>query len=181
MINDAHLSFFSKTKFLIFNMKSNKIISTWVAVISLLATASCKENSLGYVKSEKIIDEYAGSISRRNEFVNKSKIWQANLDSLAAELNALPVNKRSLKEQQFNVYKNSIQQKAMNEKDLINNIILNEINMFINKYGKENGYGIILGATENGNIVYASDEKDITNEILSGLNDQYIKHNPVKK
>ena len=70
-------------------------------------------------------------------------------------------------------YRQAIQEKAQSEEAHSNQVILGEINGYIKYYGKEKGYDFILGATDNGNIVYAAEGKDITEEVLAGLNKQY--------
>jgi outer membrane protein len=45
-------------------------------------------------------------------------------------------------------------------------IIWDNINASILKYGKKNDVDFILGAQGNGNIMYASDKKDITQDVI---------------
>jgi outer membrane protein len=51
--------------------------------------------------------------------------------------------------------------------------ILDKVNDFIKRYGKDHGYTFIMAATQYGNIVYAEDYVDITDEVLVGLNAEY--------
>ena len=45
----------------------------------------------------------------------------------------------------------------------------------IRQYGKENNYTFILGANEGGSVLYGKDNKDITDELIRYLNQQYKK------
>ena len=46
-------------------------------------------------------------------------------------------------------------------------IIWGEINRILSEYGKKNGIDFILGAKGDGNIMFASDRCDITEEVLN--------------
>ena len=43
----------------------------------------------------------------------------------------------------------------------------------IREYGKKKGYSLIIGANDSGNLLYGSESKDITNDVLEYLNQQY--------
>jgi outer membrane protein len=45
----------------------------------------------------------------------------------------------------------------------------------VEEYGKENGYDLILGTTTSGNILYGTEKKDITEQVLNALNNAYEK------
>jgi outer membrane protein len=49
-------------------------------------------------------------------------------------------------------------------------VIWEKINQKVNEYGKEQGYDYIFGAKGDGSIMYASDHKDITKEIIAYIN-----------
>jgi hypothetical protein len=61
----------------------------------------------------------------------------------------------------------------------VNQEILAEINTYIKQYGKEKGYDFILGATDNGNIVYAAEGKDITDDVLAGSTSSTTNSTPL--
>jgi outer membrane protein len=48
------------------------------------------------------------------------------------------------------------------------------VNEYVKRYGEKNGYTIILANTQIGNIAYAEDRIDITDEVLKGLNSEYV-------
>ena len=51
--------------------------------------------------------------------------------------------------------------------------LLKKVNHYLKEYGKSKQYDFILGANESGSIVYATPAKDLTNDVLAGLNQQY--------
>lgn len=77
------------------------------------------------------------------------------------------------KQQQLADYQKATQENAANEDGKMTKQVIDEVNQYIKNYGQQNGLRIILAATEYGNIAYAEDGIDITEEILDGLNKKY--------
>lgn len=150
------------------------------------------EQKIVYVETNKLLENYEGMKSARLEFQQKATQWQANIDTLQAELereiqnheatkSGMTSKERELSEkliatkrQQFVDYQNGIQQKSQQEDFQMTEKVLTEINAFIESYGKEKGYDLILGANNSGNIVYANDYLDITDELQQELNANYL-------
>lgn len=145
---------------------------------------------LVYVDSTKIIDEYKGMQSARKAYQEKAAAWKGNIDTLTTEVQkeimkyeksskSLSPKERQLseevirlKQKQLYDYQEAIGRQAREEDDKMTADVLNQINAYIKKYGAEKGYKIVLG-TANGNIVYADESIDITDEVLEGLNKNY--------
>jgi len=51
--------------------------------------------------------------------------------------------------------------------------IWKQINQFVNDYGKKYNYDLILGATGQGNIMYARETDDITKDVSEYINRRY--------
>lgn len=155
----------------------HSVIFIIAAGMSILTSCNKK---IFYVNPSILVNKYHSAITKQRAFLTQAKTWQANLDSLSTEMAALPAARAKAKEQQFQQYRQAIQQKARAEEARVNQEILAEINAYIKQYGKEKGYDFILGATENGNIVYAAEGKDITDDVLVGLNKQYDAQHPAR-
>lgn len=55
------------------------------------------------------------------------------------------------------------------------------VKTFVKDYGKVNGYSYIFGSNDAGNILYGSDQKDISDKIIDELNAKYpVKDEEVK-
>ena len=124
---------------------------------------------------------YHGAIAQNAQFKGKMQVWQQRLDSLGAELQKLkagPAATLPVREQELLRYRDAIQQQAQQENQRLTKAVLEEVNAYIKQYGKDKGYTFILGATENGNIVYAAEGTDITDDVLKGLNAQYDRQHP---
>ncbi|MBI3134278.1 MAG: OmpH family outer membrane protein [Bacteroidetes bacterium] len=51
--------------------------------------------------------------------------------------------------------------------------IWNKLNAFIKSYGEENGYDVIFGAGGEGNIMYATENLNITTDVIAYCNNKY--------
>lgn len=151
------------------------------SLLCILAGCVNTRNTLVYVNPNKLLQGYHGAQAQHELFQAKARDWQLRIDSLGTELQALhsaPPATRAAKEQQLGQYREAIQQRAQQENQRLTQAVLAEINAYLKQYGKQKGYTFILGATESGNIVYAADEADVTDDVLKGLNDQYDRQHP---
>ena len=72
--------------------------------------------------------------------------------------------------------------KFQNEEARLNEEFQKNVKDFIKEFNKETDYNIILGASQLGNVVLDYNEGiNITNEIVTGLNEQYNKEKEEKK
>jgi outer membrane protein len=159
-------------------MKNILFVST--ILIAVIFT-SCANEKLSFVNPNKLLQGYHGAAAQHEAFVAKAKVWQQRVDSLSTELKSLstaPAATRAGKEQQLLRYRDAVQQQAQEENQRLTKAVLIEINTYLKQYGKEKGYTFILGATESGNIVYAAEGTDISDEVLKGLNAQYDSQHP---
>jgi outer membrane protein len=51
--------------------------------------------------------------------------------------------------------------------------IITQLNQYVSDFGKENGYTYILGNDGNGSLMYATDAKNLTREIVTYINARY--------
>lgn len=93
--------------------------------------------------------------------------------TLTARERALTEELIRTREQQLAQYSQGIQQQAAREDQEITGRVVQEINAFLKEYGEKHNYKIIFGATEMGNIVYAEEAIDLTEEVLEALNRRY--------
>jgi len=70
-------------------------------------------------------------------------------------------------------YQQAIQKQIQEEDKKTTQTVINDINDYIKEYGKKKGYKIIFGASGGGNIMYASEGADLTQDVLKGLNADY--------
>ncbi|MCI5055974.1 MAG: OmpH family outer membrane protein [Flavobacteriales bacterium] len=51
--------------------------------------------------------------------------------------------------------------------------IINQINQYVEDFGKENNYTMILGTNGNGTVMYSDSSKNITKKVIQYLNNKY--------
>lgn len=163
------------------------------AVVGLGAYQLLKKEKTVYVDIGKLMQEYQGMKDARVEYEKKAAQWQANVDTLISQWQTelknyekehagMTKKERELKEellrnkqQQINQYQDAVKQKAKDEDQAMTQNVVNTVNDYMKDYGEKHGYTFILGANGSGNIVYADASRDITPEIIEGLNKQYEK------
>lgn len=162
------------------------IVSISVSVVLLT-----RKPAIAYVNNQRILAGYDGLKQSKAMYDKKMENWQANLDTLSKEFKAeiasyqteakkMTSKEKSLKEellrkkeQDLVNYKSALEQKAREEEAEMTSGVINQVNSFITQYGKDKGYDYILGVTDNGNILFAKEGDDITEEVLAYLNDKY--------
>lgn len=146
---------------------------------------------VAYVDSNKLINGYQGMVDARQVYQKKASGWKANIDTLASEVqqaifkyekesSKMTARERELskelirnKQKQLADYQQALNTQAQQEDSQMTSDVIIQMNAYIKKYGEENGYKIILAATDYGNLAYADEALDITDEVLEGLNQEY--------
>ena len=67
----------------------------------------------------------------------------------------------------------AIQKQIKEEDKKATQTVINDINDYVKAYGKKQGHQIIFGASGSGNIMYANEASDLTQDVLEGLNAEF--------
>jgi len=176
-------------------MKKQNIINIALiaCVITLGAFKFIKNEKTVYVEVGRLMQEYKGMKDARAEYEKKVAQWQANADTIIAqwenelkiyekERSKMTKKERELKEEllrnkqtQISQYREAVEMKARDEDKALTQNVLNAVNDYVAEYGKHKGYKYILGANGSGNVIYAEESCDITDDVIEGLNKQYKK------
>jgi len=129
-------------------------------------------------------------VAARTEFEAKQVAWKSNVDTLTNDVKTAiakyektamngSVKEKQLakdfiteKQKQLYEYQNAIRQNSSQEEQRLTQNVLSTVNIFLERYGKKNGYKLILVAS-NGNIAYADESMDITEKVVEELNKEY--------
>jgi len=65
--------------------------------------------------------------------------------------------------------------KMAEEESKMNTIFIDSIDNFLKRYNRTFNFDYILGYSRGGGILYAKDTLDITENVLKGLNEEYLK------
>ena len=127
----------------------------------------------------------------RQKFQLKVEQWSAKIDTLSTELQlalhdyeenlrGMSAKEKSVTEDLIDIrrknladFQKAAQEKAQKEELEMTQSVLDQMNVFIKTYGKENHYKMILSTSQYGNIAYADESLDLTQEVLSALNKKY--------
>lgn len=155
-------------------------------LIALLAFTCIQIACLYYfVQKEKKQIVYADAIKLFNEYKFKADLErssQATLSKLKNELDSVEViykvNKTDqaaqalLQEKQQQMAQGySLINKEINEK------VWERLNPLIHEFGKEKHIELLIGANGMGTVLYASEARDITTELIQYVNKHYEKGN----
>ncbi len=177
-------------------MKKITLIKDLVLIVAVLVLLVyiffCgREIKIAYVDSAKLLENYKGMSIAREAYRNKSAIWEANIDSLLQEVKSeiqtyekasLSMTEKqkvaarqqiSAKQERLNNYQKTLRETAQKEDVRMTQEVLQQVNLYISRYGKAHGYDFILTASQASNIAYVRESRDITDDIVTGLNQEY--------
>lgn len=170
-------------------------MSTVAIVMVAVLLLGSSQKSIAVVRSNAIIHGYAAMKDAQERYENKQKAWQTSVATLENELQTEVEGYRAVyaslskeevqqreqaltqKRDNYRQYTQALQEKAAKEEQEMMQSLLNQINSFVEQYGKEHGYDIILGTTSAGNVLYGTPSVDITDGVLKALNDAYTPNN----
>ncbi|WP_317897797.1 OmpH family outer membrane protein [Aurantibacillus circumpalustris] len=167
------------------------IILSIIFGVSALAM-SLKNNSIKtvYIDMARVYEEFHLSVELNAELAKTVKARKHILDSLYKNLSFENQKVRELKatsketidnlkklEQEYLYKKNSIEKENQSQSEKCNEKIWKQINRYVESYGKMMNYSYILGATGQGNIMYASVEGNVTDPLILYINQQYEGNN----
>lgn len=165
-------------------------IALIIASVSLYFSTSTSLK-VAYVNSTEVLNAYKGMADLRKEMQAAEKIETAKMDTLVNEFKtslseydqskaSMTTNEVKLKEELLNLkrqqiagYQQSVQEKLRAKEVQLNSSLVADINSFIDAYASKRGYDLIIGATNMGNVVYANDALDISEEVTKELNNRY--------
>ena len=178
--------------FLHLRLKTKIMIKRFIGIAALaVVLVSCNEQKTAYVDTTKIIQEYKEMKDVEAEFTTKSDSVREKLDAAAREfqqevqeyqanMNSMSQSARQEKEGELMQKQQMLQQQQQmvsnqlrQESSVVMDSMVNKVKDFVKSYGEKNGYTYIFGSNESANIMYAKEGLDITDDILSEMNEEY--------
>jgi outer membrane protein len=164
-----------------------------VLAMFLIAVAACEQNKIGFVDNVKLMDGYQEKIDIEARYKVKAEALNKKRDSISQafqlEAQAFQTKAQSMAQdkaqeeygllqqrgqfigQQLQQEEQQMQSEGQTEMDSL----ISRVKKEISGYGKSNGYTYILSGGEGGSVLYGTDTKDLTQDILKILNDKYKK------
>ena len=146
---------------------------------------------IAYVHNNRLLTEYQGVKEGKRMYEEKASNLKSNLDTLEKEINirikeyqakyeslspeerAATENVLKKKQQEYFTYKSAIDEQVKEEDTKLSAAVLNQIDSYIIEFAKENKYDYIFGVGSGGNLFFAKEGADVTDEVLEGLNKKY--------
>lgn len=171
-------------------MKKNSIL-----ILLLVIFMSCQnQQKIGFVDNGKVVNEYQEKKDIEEKYTQKDLAFQKRTDSISKafqleaqefqlELSTMPQSKQQEQYQILGQKQKMLQQQIQFEQQQmqqgyqaeIDSVIVT-IKKFVKNYGKNNGFTFILGTSDNAaSVLYGTDENDLSQIIIDGLNSNYKK------
>ncbi len=134
-------------------------------------------NDLRSVVETKAQNIQAEVTRRGKKLENEVKSFQEKMNKGLMTRSVAEVQQQKLmqQEQEFNNYAAQKQQEIQEEQVVMMNQLGDAIKTFLDKYNAEKQYAMILTNTGGAPVITADASLDITEDVLAGLNDEYIK------
>ena len=140
-------------------------------------------NELSSVVQTKV-QNIEAEVQRRGKKIENAeksfneKIEKGLMTRSVAEAEAQKLQKQAA---DFQKYAGQKQQEVQEELMVMNNQVLDAIKTYIEKYNEEKKFAMILINQAGVPVITADASLDVTNEVLNGLNAEYVKNKNSKK
>ena len=134
-------------------------------------------NDLRSVVETKVQNIQAEITRRGKKLENEVKTFQEKLDKGLMTRSVAEAQGQKLQEQEleFNNYAAQKQQEIQEEQVVMMNQLGDAIQTYLNKFNEEKQYAMIITNSGGAPVIAADPALDITEAVLAGLNEEYIK------
>lgn len=141
-----------------------------VSVMALFFLVAFRERK-AYVVNQVMFESFKGQQELSEKLEKLQDDHQRKLDSLSVVIRSEKGEAASIRQYEeiadyFAMLEQEISQKYTED-------LWKQINSYVADFGREQGYDFIYGATGNGNLMYASDAHDITEDLVNYINLKY--------
>lgn len=155
---------------------------------------STEKETIVYVNSDSLSQNYSYFKELRTKFQDKSKKAQLELNNkgaafqrevaeyqksaptLSADQRASTEERLARKQQELATYNQNAGAALQNEEAAETGKLYDKLTAFLKVYAKEKGYKMVLTYSKaNPTVLFADESLDITGEVIKGLNEAYTK------
>lgn len=156
--------------------------------------------SIAYVNSDSLLKNYdffkqleKQLIDKRDklnvEYQNRAEGLQKEINNFQSTAGNMTISQARAveedlqkKQQNLMMYQDQLRQQLMQEEAKMNTELYDKVSDYLQDYGLDKNLQIVLTYTKGSGVLYANEGLDITDQILSGLNDAYdVEQNAGKK
>jgi outer membrane protein len=152
--------------------------------------------NIAFISSDRLMENYELAKKMREEFdqeqtrlendlARRQRGFQSEVEKFQRDIQAGSISmdraqakEQELMQQQQELYQlnESFSNRLMQKEVEMNSELLEKITEFLTRYNEAHGYDYILGFSRGGGILYASQQHDITNDVLEKLNAEYLSN-----
>jgi len=165
--------------------------STPAADSALSSTAAGTMPRIAYVNSDTLLENYAFFQTKREEleqraedlqkeYENRARGLQNEISNFQQNAGTMTMNQaraveEDLRKKQQNLmqYQQNLSGQLMEEEGKVNDDLYERVSNFLEDYGKNKDFKLVLTYTKNSGVLYADDSLDITQQVVEGLNQEY--------
>ena|ERR1035437_6691899 len=160
-------------------------LATLLSILSICLHFLDKEKII-YVDTGKLVSEFilAKELNKKIDEIVKAR--KSITDSLYRELKKLTfdvklekakdlekVKRLAALEDEFNYKQQEFDKSNKETSTEYLNKIWSQLNQYVTEYGKKKGCVYILGANGQGNIMFAEENKNVTDDLIQYINERY--------
>lgn len=123
-----------------------------------------------FILNQRVFVSYKGTQVLEAKLASLRGSYTQTLDSMRRTLevspNAVLIDAYESKREQFALAEQELSDKYTAD-------IWKQINTHVSEFGKSKGYDFIFGATGDGNLMFAGDAYDVTDDIIVYINQKY--------
>lgn len=184
------------TTLILCSCNSNSSTSGTPTTKSIEAGAAAPQGSIVYLQMDSLVNQYDMFNDLKSELESKAQGIQDDIDKKGRALESevkdfqTKVTKGLLtrtqaeeqqqrlmeKEQNLRTLGQQKQMEMAEEQDVLYRKVMDAVKTYLNKYNQEKGYALILTTSgASNNVIVGNPSLDITNNVLIGLNEEYVK------
>jgi outer membrane protein len=170
-------------------------IVAWLALViglcALIWHFVARPLKIGYAETGILMSEFSEAVKAKAQFQEQQKEWDKNLkilnDSLLASMNRMKIQydgaskagKDSIRKNfetrndDYQKYVEAVRKMSQDKERELMDPVIKKINSFLELWGREKGYSLILGTMQGGNILQGDPRYNLTMDILKDLNAHY--------
>ncbi len=151
---------------------------------------------IAYVNSDTLLANYAFFQTKRvelekkaedlqKEYENRARGLQNEISNFQQNAGTMTMNQaraveEDLRKKQQNLmqYQQNLSGQLMEEEGKVNDDLYERVSEFLEDYGKNEDFKLVLTYTKNSGVLYADDSLDITQQVVEGLNQEYGGNTP---
>jgi outer membrane protein len=167
-------------------MNFKKIITPLVLILAMAFCISWTVHTskkIAYVNTTMLYDGFKLKKELEEKYSKVQLARQNLLDSIKFRIQYISIKGAAISEQEKMQVSDLQRSYLYKEKEFADenaatvqqysDQIWKQINQFVDDYGKKNHYDLIMGATGQGNIMFAKQEDDITKDVSDYINRRY--------